>query len=306
MQNNALLVIETKTPIRVNMTKRPKKKNVKSETPKRLKPKGEVLRELYLKSGNVCAFPGCPHVMINIDGVMIGEICHIEAALPEGKRFNKNMSNEDRRAFANLILMCGAHHTLIDSSAKTYPVAKVRKYKTTHEAKFAEITNTLGKRFSEQLLDNTDTIETTLPKTLKRFLETEPDCFAEGDVPDVIEDLEAYSNQLNKVPDTERHFMLSCILRSKKLGFGWDGRVEPDAEDIISALGVSGYKLGKHAKALERYDVGFMDDPEPGVNLLRVFDPSELMRWCDIASFCDAHDIDLRRIVVDVNFALLD
>jgi hypothetical protein len=27
-----------------------------------------VLRELYLKSGNLCAFPGCANLMMNVDG----------------------------------------------------------------------------------------------------------------------------------------------------------------------------------------------------------------------------------------------
>ena len=58
------------------------------EAPKRLAPTSEVARELYLKSGNQCAFPGCEKVMINSEGTFIGQICHIEAAMPDGPRFN--------------------------------------------------------------------------------------------------------------------------------------------------------------------------------------------------------------------------
>src|ERR1039458_9948296 len=39
------------------------------EIAKRLEPKKEVLRELFLKSGNLCAFPGCERLMLNIEGV---------------------------------------------------------------------------------------------------------------------------------------------------------------------------------------------------------------------------------------------
>lgn len=34
------------------------------EEVKRLAPKQEVLRELYIKSGNECAYPGCHNVLV--------------------------------------------------------------------------------------------------------------------------------------------------------------------------------------------------------------------------------------------------
>jgi hypothetical protein len=46
----------------------------------RLTPKSETLRQLFLKSGNQCAFPKCDARMMDKDGVFIGQLCHIEAA----------------------------------------------------------------------------------------------------------------------------------------------------------------------------------------------------------------------------------
>ena len=83
-----------------------------TEKPKRLTPKGETLRELFLKSGNMCAFPNCTSLMMNSDGVFIGQLCHIEAAEEGGERFNPSMTNEERRAAANLMLMCYEHHKI--------------------------------------------------------------------------------------------------------------------------------------------------------------------------------------------------
>ena len=68
---------------------------------KRLTPKPEVLRELFLKSGNMCAFPSCLHPIIDSNGVYIAQLCHIEAAEEGGQRFNPNQSNEQRRQFEN-------------------------------------------------------------------------------------------------------------------------------------------------------------------------------------------------------------
>jgi hypothetical protein len=39
-------------------------------------------------------------------GVFIGQLCHIEAAEEGGQRFNERMTNEERRAFENLLLLC--------------------------------------------------------------------------------------------------------------------------------------------------------------------------------------------------------
>ncbi len=69
---------------------------------KRLQPKGDVLRELFLKSGNLCAFPGCGHLIMDPDGNLIGEVCHVEAAEQGGERFNPNQTNEERRGLARV------------------------------------------------------------------------------------------------------------------------------------------------------------------------------------------------------------
>ena len=42
--------------------------------------------------------------MMNEQGVFVGQVCHIEGAEEGGERFNPRMSNEERRAAANLML----------------------------------------------------------------------------------------------------------------------------------------------------------------------------------------------------------
>lgn len=106
-----------------------------SETPKRLSPTLETLRELYLKSGNVCAFPGCSAVLMDADGTFIGQLCHIEAAEPGGERFNEHMTNEGRRSASNLMLMCYPHHRTTNNVSR-YPAEALRAMKAKHEARF--------------------------------------------------------------------------------------------------------------------------------------------------------------------------
>jgi hypothetical protein len=102
---------------------------------KRLKPTPETLREIFLKSGNLCAFPGCMSLMMNREGVFIGQVCHIEAAEEGGERFNTGMTEEDRRAFGNLMLMCYEHHA-VTNDVVAYPVPTLQSMKADHEARF--------------------------------------------------------------------------------------------------------------------------------------------------------------------------
>ena len=98
----------------------------------RLAPKLGVLRALFAKSGNLCAFPGCTHHLINQKNQFVGQICHIEAALEGGERYNKNMTDEDRRSYENLLMLCYAHH-VETNDIDTYTVSKLKKIKSEHE-----------------------------------------------------------------------------------------------------------------------------------------------------------------------------
>jgi hypothetical protein len=42
-------------------------------------------------------------------------------------------SREDRHSFANLILLCGRHHAIIDTEVGDYPVSRLDKMKHEHE-----------------------------------------------------------------------------------------------------------------------------------------------------------------------------
>jgi len=125
---------------------------MKTEKPKRLEPVKNTLRLLCAYSGNLCAFPGCNHLIFNADGDLIAELCHIEAALPEGERFNPDMTNEDRRDFSNLMFMCHEHHVTTDNVDK-YPVRKLKEMKAEHEAIFS--LERMSDRIAEKLYDYT-------------------------------------------------------------------------------------------------------------------------------------------------------
>ncbi|MED5615893.1 hypothetical protein [Janthinobacterium sp. P210005] len=130
-----------------------------NELVKRLNPIESVRRRLFALSGNRCAFPKCPHPIINKDGQLLAQICHIEAASEDGERFNSEKNNEERRAFENLILLCGTHH-LETNNTTVYTLSKMREMKGAHEAhSFVQSTEML-----ERFIDATSNQHYELPK----------------------------------------------------------------------------------------------------------------------------------------------
>jgi len=109
--------------------------------------KPSTVRRLDTLSGNQCAWPGCTKKLIAEDKKsIISKICHIEAASKDGPRYNPNMTDDDRRYFNNLILLCDEHHTIIDNkeNESKYSVELLKEWKKNHESKLLH--STLQKR----------------------------------------------------------------------------------------------------------------------------------------------------------------
>lgn len=119
-----------------------------SLVPERLAPTPNVLRQLFALSGNECAFPECKNRLVKDDGTYIGQMCHIEAAMPGGERFNQWQTYEERRSFVNLLLLCYEHHKVTDDVTQ-YTVETLRAIKKAHEDKFRNTTSAI----SDQIID---------------------------------------------------------------------------------------------------------------------------------------------------------
>ncbi|MCY0970860.1 ABC-three component system protein [Chryseobacterium wangxinyae] len=104
--------------------------------------KPSTVRRLDTLSGNECAEPTCTKKLVASDGIsIVSKICHIEAASKDGPRFNESMTEDERRGFDNLILLCDEHHTIIDNkqNATIYPVELLKQWKSNHEKKILEL-----------------------------------------------------------------------------------------------------------------------------------------------------------------------
>ncbi len=122
---------------------------MKVEIVKRLNPLEATRRQLFLLSRNECAFPNCDKKIIDQSDQYIGKVCHIEAANIGGERFNPNQTNEQRRGFSNLVLMCGTHHD-VTNNVEYYTVAVMKEIKENHE--LLSHMN-YGNQFDERFID---------------------------------------------------------------------------------------------------------------------------------------------------------
>lgn len=84
-----------------------------------------------------CYFPGCQKSVIEeVNGhpVVGVQIAHIRGAEPSSARYDPLMTDKERAAFPNLILLCQPHHTYVDRvDPHTYPAAVLEEWKEQNE-----------------------------------------------------------------------------------------------------------------------------------------------------------------------------
>lgn len=94
-----------------------------------------------------CYFPGCEVPIFRfIDGepYIDYQIAHIRDAEP-GNRYVASMSVDDRRAFANLILLCKPHHELVDKRhPDRYSIKDLEDWKASREGASADALAEVG------------------------------------------------------------------------------------------------------------------------------------------------------------------
>lgn len=224
-----------------------------SEIVKRLTPTKDVLRRLYLHSGNRCAFPNCADTMMDEDGTFVGEICHIEAAEEGGERFNPLQTNEQRRAFENLLLMCHRHHVKTDD-VDAYPVPKLRELKRQHEAKYSSIEEKLAASFEDHSFSGPGIRECHNLGHFEIRDEYRAECVAE---------MKELGRRLNLLPMSSREFLAGVARRAaerSKRNPARFGRSKVNPDEVKNAFGISESRLFEEVRILEDHHFAAIDD----------------------------------------------
>jgi hypothetical protein len=98
-----------------------------------MEPSLKTLKRLFALSRNLCAFPRCAIPIVEGSGIVTGIVCHISARSKGGPRYIAELSDEQRHAFANLMLLCARHSKLIDSDPAQFKVEMLCRMKERHE-----------------------------------------------------------------------------------------------------------------------------------------------------------------------------
>lgn len=98
-----------------------------------------ALKSIYASHGGLCAFPDCPYPAAMEDGTPLLEIAHIYAASPAGPRGDPTLSREQIDDESNLILLCPAHHAMIDKMPSQYPATQIIEMRDNHISRVARI-----------------------------------------------------------------------------------------------------------------------------------------------------------------------
>ena len=107
------------------------------------RPKPAQEKVVALRSGNICAYPGCGAELVlearskQDQDKAVGRAAHIAAASPGGPRHDPSMTSEERGSADNLMFLCSPHHDGIDTQLHLHTTEFLLSAKRKHEAQIA-------------------------------------------------------------------------------------------------------------------------------------------------------------------------
>lgn len=283
---------------------RPQAQQVTAEVPRRLTPTGAVTRELYLRSGNRCAYPGCAQPLMTADGVLVGQIAHIEAALSDGKRFRPSMTNEDRRRAANLLLLCGTHHLVVDADDATWTVAALQSLKAKHEAIYTGAID----RLRSTVGDITD--GTTWYPALNAQAISGMDRLSDDQLAESLVTLNEFASRLAAVPLGART-VLSLIIDRGAPASAWSGgEVDIPGPVLEQLASCSKSELMQYLQVLEHFELVSVDfEPFEPPWMVTARNSTPTIGWpimTDLLKLARTVEGAVRRVIVDLDFTVFD
>lgn len=281
------------------------------EDVKRLPPTQDTLRRLYTVSGNQCAFSGCVRPMFNEDGNFVGQVCHIEAAMPGGERFNEKMTNEERRSFGNLMLMCYEHH-IETNKVHLYGVEKLRSMKRQHEDIYSNV-DEFVRRMESEINDVTLGYKASKVYSLSALYVA---VYGEDtrELDDINDDVQAFNEVAVKIsllsPDARK--ILSISLHRSKYEQRYNGREGEkllfDPEEVRRVVGLRVDELRSIFDELCRAELIYWDEElYSGKSYYYLYFPgSEVYFWSLIKEFAGKGGLNLIDLVNRMQFSIFD
>lgn len=205
--------------------------------------------------GGTCYWPDPPcttPVMVLIKGrpVRNVEIAHIRAARLNGPRYVAGMTDKERADWANLILLCTPHHTMVDTiKPQDYPIGVLEQWKSSREKGSAAALSTLSgiteDRLQELISDSMQEVAEELKAAISRVASIDPDAAmllhdaARAINPDTADILNSAARSLATTITPDTADILNSAARSLAT-IVTTGNIERlyDAADILRQLGL--------------------------------------------------------------------
>jgi len=166
--------------------------------------------------------PGCNEFIVDAKGLLLGQIAHISGFDRKSIRFDENLSNEDRRHYDNLMILCFKHHTEIDAHEfeVRWPTPTLKGIKAAHEAPFRDLVG----RLVEPVRDRASGTTWKSPQNLGRVLGFSG--FTEEEVALQLDLVEGFAKKLADLPREVRSLLVLMVHRGKAPSPMWHGRTE--------------------------------------------------------------------------------
>lgn len=101
-------------------------------------PDAHTQRRLFAASAGYCQNPGCSNeLFVDAAGksIHIAEMAHVFAANDGGPRANPALTDAERGAFENLVMLCANCHTMVDKAPDAFPDTMMLTWKREHANK---------------------------------------------------------------------------------------------------------------------------------------------------------------------------
>jgi hypothetical protein len=219
--------------------------------------------------------------------------------MPGGQRFNPNQTNEQRRSYENLMLMCYDHHKITDN-VEQFPVQRLKDMKKLHEQKFIDI----AAKLQESINDLTALCEVSYSKCCKKINTVLNWGNSVDELIEVSRDINTYADKLKNLPKDTRKIFSIMIDRSTEVTFG----AMVVLHEIEQVTGLRTVEMRQHYEMLHRYGfLSHIDDDDYGHPICFINElESGWPFWIYLKQFSEKTRITLEEIVVNLNFGLLD
>lgn len=271
-----------------------------------------VWKELFARSGNLCAYAGCPIQLFDKDGVNDVYIAHINGVGQNAPRHDPNLTITQRDGVDNLLLLCNRHHNAIDVlPVTTWTVEAVRKLKHDHEARMAELSGQMRQRVT----DTAFVVTHAAPAYMTAFLDS---AYGAGDAEDDVQiraDIAmktiSFIAAVQQLPQHAREVFAVAVARAEpaKIHIG-DRPLEIDIDALEAHIGTNDLKM---LKVLENSKFGSFTQGYDGETIEAFrprFSPTGSSADDDVVAyvkdFAVAQGIPLERFFVDGRWDLLD